>query len=270
MQDTMQDTTQELILIHEADGVLELRFNRPEKKNAITGAMYDALTAALLDAAERPAVRVVLIAAEGETFTAGNDIKDFLTMTGGLSDTPASRFIHTIAAFNKPLVAAVNGPAIGIGTTLLLHCDLVYASPEASLSVPFVDLGLVPEAGSSLLLPLRVGFARAAELLLLGEAMDADAALAAGLVNAIISSDTLRGHAREKAQKLAAKPPSALAATRALMRGELGTLHAHMRQESVVFSKALKGAEAREAFTAFLERRKPNLDGAAPPIASVA
>jgi len=255
--------TQDLILINEADGVLELSFNRPEKKNAITGAMYDALTAALQDAAARPAVRAVLIAAEGDMFTAGNDIKDFLAMSGGLASTPPSRFINTIATFGKPLVAAVNGPAIGIGTTLLLHCDLVYASPEASLSVPFVDLGLVPEAGSSMLLPLRVGFARAAALLLLGEPMDAEAARTAGLVNAIVPAAALRDHARAKARKLATKPPAALAAARALMRGEPSALRSQMQLESAAFSKALQGAESREAFNAFLERRAPNFSTAA-------
>jgi len=249
---------QDLILTNEADSVLELRFNRPEKKNAITGAMYDTLTAALEDAGARPAIRAVLIAAEGDTFTAGNDIKDFLGMSGGLAGAPASRFIHAIATFGKPLVAAVNGPAIGVGATLLLHCDLVYASPEASLSVPFVDLGLVPEAGSSMLLPARVGFAWAASLLLLGEPMDADAARIAGLVNAVVPAGALRDHARTKARKLAAKPPQALAATRALMRGEPSALHAQMRLESAAFSQALQGPEAREAFTAFLERRPPN------------
>jgi enoyl-CoA hydratase/carnithine racemase len=267
MQEPIQ---QELILIDEADGVLELRFNRPEKKNAITGAMYDALTAALEDAGARRAVRAVLIAAEGDTFTAGNDIKDFLAMQGGLASTPAGRFIHAIATFEKPLVAAVNGPAIGVGTTMLLHCDLVYASPEASLSVPFVDLGLVPEAGSSLLLPARVGFARAASLLLLGEPMDAEAARTAGLVNAVVPAAALRDHARAEARKLAAKPPQALAATRALMRGEPSPLHAQMRLESAAFSKALQGAEAREAFTAFLERRAPDFNAAALPEAPAA
>ncbi len=255
--------TQDLILIDEADGVLELRFNRPEKKNAITGAMYDTLTAALRDAGARPAVRAVLIAAEGDMFTAGNDIKDFLAMSGGLAGAPPARFIHAIATFGKPLVAAVNGPAIGVGATLLLHCDLVYASPGASLSVPFVDLGLVPEAGSSMLLPSRVGFARAAALLLLGEPMDAEAAHGAGLVNAIVPAAELRGHARAKAQRLAAKPPAALAATRALMRGEPGALQAQMQLESAAFSKALQGAEAREAFNAFLERRPPDFTRAA-------
>ncbi len=254
--------TQE-ILIHEADGVLELRFNRPAKKNAITGAMYDALTAALADAAARPAVRAVLIAGEGDIFTAGNDIKDFLAMSGGLTGTSPGRFIRAAATFNKPLVAAVHGPAIGIGTTLLLHCDLVYASPEASLSVPFVDLGLVPEAGSGLLLPLRIGTARASALLMLGEPMDAAAAHAAGLVTAIVPAAELHGHARAKARKLAAKPPAALAATRALMRGEHGALLAQMERESAAFAHALQGAEAREAFTAFLERRAPDFSAAA-------
>ena len=255
--------TQDLILMHEADGVLELRFNRPEKKNAITGAMYDALTAALADAGARPAVRVVLIGAEGDIFTAGNDIKDFLAMSGGLGGSPASRFIHAIAGFGKPLVAAVSGPAIGVGATLLLHCDLVYASPEASLVVPFVDLGLVPEAGSSMLLPSRVGFARAAALLMLGEPMDAEAACTAGLVNAVVPAEALRAHARAKALKLAAKPPAALAATRALMRGEPSALHAHMQLESAAFSRALQGTESREAFNAFLERRAPSFRAAA-------
>ena len=255
--------TQELILIHEADGVLELRFNRPEKQNAITGAMYGTLTAALQDAAMRPAVRAVLIAGEGDIFTAGNDIKDFLAMSGGLAGAPPAQFIRAIATFGKPLVAAVHGPAIGVGATLLLHCDLVYASPEASLSVPFVDLGLVPEAGSSMLLPARVGFARAAALLLLGEPMDAEAARIAGLVNAVVPAEALRAHARAKAQKLAEKPPAALAATRTLMRGEPGPLHAQMELESAAFSRALQGAEAREAFTAFLERRAPDFGAAA-------
>jgi len=252
-----------LILVDEADGILELRFNRPDKKNAITGAMYGTLAAALQDAAERPAVRAVLIAAEGDMFTAGNDIKDFLAMSGGLAGAPPARFIHAIATFGKPLVAAVNGPAIGVGATLLLHCDLVYASPEASLLVPFVDLGLVPEAGSSMLLPARVGFARAAAMLLLGEPMDAEAACTAGLVNAVVPATALRDHARAKAQKLAAKPPGALAASRALMRGEPGALHAQMQLESAAFSKALQGTESREAFTAFLERRAPNFSAAA-------
>ena len=246
----MSDT----ILIHEAGGVLELRFNRPDKKNAILGAMYDTLTAALLDAAARPAVRAALIGAEGDAFTAGNDIRDFLAMQGGLGDAPPARFIRAIATFAKPLVAAVQGPAVGVGTTLLLHCDLVYASPAATFSAPFVDLGLVPEAGSSLLLPARMGYARAAALLLLGEAMDATAALSAGLLTGIVPAEELQDHARAKARKLAAKPAAALAASRALMRGDPAALHARMREEEAAFTRALASPEARAAFAAFLNR----------------
>jgi enoyl-CoA hydratase/carnithine racemase len=246
----MSDT----ILIHEAGGVLELRFNRPDKKNAILGAMYDTLTAALLDAAARPDVRAVLIGAEGDAFTAGNDIRDFLAMQGGLGDAPPARFIRAIATFAKPLVAAVQGPAVGVGTTLLLHCDLVYASPAATFSAPFVDLGLVPEAGSSLLLPARMGYARAAALLLLGEAMDATAALSAGLLTGIVPAEELQDHARAKARKLAAKPAAALAASRALMRGDPAALHARMREEEAAFTRALASPEARAAFAAFLNR----------------
>ena len=254
----MTDTTLvPFILVREADGILELRFNRPEKKNAILGAMYDTLTAALQDAAARLEVRAVLIGAEGDAFTAGNDIKDFQSMPGGLHDAPPARFINAIATFGKPLVAAVQGAAVGVGTTLLLHCDLVYASPAATFSVPFVDLGLVPEAGSSLLLPQRMGHARAAALLLLGEAMDAASALAAGLLTAVVPAEDLHAHARAKALRLAAKPAAALAATRALMRGDPAALHARMRQEEAAFSQALASADAREAFAAFLERRPP-------------
>lgn len=243
------------ILIHEAGGVLELRFNRPDKKNAITAAMYGALSGALHDAAARPAVRAVLLGAEGDVFSAGNDIRDFLAMPGGLADAPPARFIHAVAGFPKPLVAAVQGPAVGVGVTLLLHCDLVYASPAATFSTPFVNLGLVPEAGSSLLLPARMGHARAAALLLLGEAIGADAALAAGLLTAVVPAADLHAHARAKALLLAAKPAAALDASRALMRGDRDALHARMRQEEDAFSQALASPEARAAFAAFLDRR---------------
>ena len=243
------------ILIHEAGGVMELRLNRPDKKNAILGAMYDTLAAALHDAAARPAVRAVLIGAEGDAFTAGNDIRDFLAMAGGLGDAPPARFIHAIATFPKPLVAAVQGPAVGVGTTLLLHCDLVYASPAATFSAPFVDLGLVPEAGSSLLLPARMGHARAAALLLLGESIGAEAALSAGLLTAVVPAESLHAHARARALALASKPAAALAASRALMRGDPSALHARMRQEEAAFSTALASPDAHAAFAAFLDRK---------------
>jgi len=246
------------IRTEEADGILSMWFNRPDKKNAITGAMYHALADGLAAAKASPAIRAVLLGGTGETFTAGNDIKDFLAMPGGLASSPASRFITAIATFGKPLVAAVNGPAIGVGTTLLLHCDLIYASPDATLRVPFVDLGLVPEAGSSLLLPHRIGQARAAAMLLLGEPMDAPAALAAGLFNAVVPAEALMEHARSKALSLAAKPPAALAASRALMRGTADALAVHMQREVAAFNAALAGPEAKEAFAAFLERRPPD------------
>lgn len=242
--------TPEIIQVQHG-AVMELRFNRPGKKNAITGPMYGALTAGLADAAGN-GTRAVLITGEGDTFTAGNDIADFLALAGA-GEVPATRFIHAIAAFPKPLVAAVGGPAVGVGTTLLLHCDLVYAAPHARLSVPFVDLGLVPEAGSSLLLPLAVGTHRASAMLLLGEAMDAQAAEAAGLLS-IVPADALHAHALAAAQRLAAKPPAALQASRALMRRGTDAVRAHMRLEEAAFATALAGPEARQAFQAFLSR----------------
>ncbi len=236
--------------------VTELRFNRPGKKNAITGAMYDALTEALAAASGRDAIRAVLLSAEGDTFSAGNDIADFLAQSGKPGPSPAIRFIHAIAAFDKPLVAAVNGPAIGVGATLLLHCDLVYAGPDARFSVPFVALGLVPEAGSSMLLPAAIGSHRAAAMLLLGEALDAPAAQAAGLVNAVLPAEALQAHALGVAGRLAAQPPGALMASRSLMRRGAEAIRAHMRLEEEAFSAALQGAEARAAFTAFLGRNR--------------
>ncbi len=232
--------------------VMELRFNRPAKKNAITGAMY--LT--MVEAMARPDWRVLLFTATGDIFTAGNDIKDFLTMRT-LGEAPASQFIHALARSDRPMIAAAPGPCIGIGATLLLHCDLVYATPETSLMVPFVDLGLVPEAGSSLLLPARIGAARASAMVLLGEPMAAAEALQAGLVNAIVPAESLHAHALAIATRLAAKPRAAVAASRALMRQGRDALLAQMKLEQAAFTAALAGPESKEAFTAFLERRTP-------------
>ena len=259
----------EHVSVNEDRGVVEIRLNRTEKKNALTGAMYQTMTSALAGgcgvahAAPRleqgnDAVRVFLITAEGSTFSAGNDIGDFLRASGEAGEPAASRFIHQLVNCTKPIVAAVQGAAVGIGTTMLLHCDLVYASPDASLSVPFVSMGLVPEAGSSLLLPRLLGAQRAARLLLLGEAMVAEQALQAGLVTEIVSAASLQEHARGKAIALAAKPPMALSATRALMRGGQDEVAAQMRREFEAFARALRGVEAREAFTAFMEKRPPD------------
>ena len=241
------------IEVTDTGGVTEIRLARPDKKNAITGAMYDAMTDALARAARE--ARVVLFTADGDSFCAGNDLRDFLAFDGDLDDAPPGRFTRALAAHPHPLVAAIQGLAVGIGTTMLLHCDLVYAAPDARLLTPFVDIGLVPEAGSSLLLPARIGPQRAAAMLLLCEPLAADAALAAGLLNEIVPRAELHAHAHARAAALAAKPPRALAAARALSRGDQATLAAHMRREQEVFAAALRADEARTALAAFFERR---------------
>ena len=239
--------------------VLVAAFDRPDKKNAITGAMYESLVAAFDEAERDAAVGALLLAGRGGVFTAGNDIGDFLAAAsggGGVRDFAAGRFIAKLADFGKPLVAAVDGMAVGVGTTLCFHCDLVYASPAAQFHMPFVNLGLVPEAGSSLLAPQRFGRAKAAEFLMLAEPFDAEAALALGFVNAVVPSGELLAHALGKAAALAAKPRSALLATRRLLRGDPGALKARMAEESEAFAAALGSTEARAAFLAFLAAGK--------------
>jgi enoyl-CoA hydratase/carnithine racemase len=233
--------------------VLSAAFARPQKKNAITGAMYETLTEAF-ESAERDAeIGALALSGEGGVFTAGNDIGDFLGFAArGPGDFPAWRFVSKVASFEKPLVAAVDGLAIGVGTTLLFHCDLVYATREARFQMPFVDLGLVPEAGASLLAPQRFGRAKAAEFLLLGEPFGAEEALRLGLVNAVLPQAELLGHALAKAAALAAKPRAALLATRRLLRGDPEALKVRMAEESHAFAAALKSPEARAAFQAFL------------------
>ncbi|WP_419826395.1 enoyl-CoA hydratase [Sphingomonas sp.] len=236
-----------------ADDILELTLARPAKKNALTAAMYEAMTRALAAAGDDDSVGAVLFSGEGDGFCAGNDINDFLKPGGAEA---AMRFIRAISRFAKPMVAAVHGQAVGVGTTMLLHCDLVYASPDARFSTPFAKLGLVPEAASSLLLPQRIGMARASAMLLLGEPLGAREAEAAGLVTAVVDG-ALHDHAREKARALAAMPPRALAASRALMRGDGQAIAQRLDAEEATFADALVGAEAKEAFTAFLEKRAP-------------
>ncbi|HEX9170600.1 MAG TPA: enoyl-CoA hydratase-related protein [Roseiarcus sp.] len=228
-------------------------FARPQKKNAITGAMYEALIEAL-EAAERDAsVGALVLSGKGGVFTAGNDIGDFLAAASrGEGDLAASRFVSKIAEFEKPLVAAVDGLAVGVGTTLLFHCDLVYATAESRFQMPFVNLGLVPEAGSSLLAPQRFGRAKAAEFLLLGEPFSAEEARTLGLVNALVPQAELIAHAMAKAAQLAAKPRAALLSTRRLMRGDPQALKARMVEETQAFAAALKSEEARAAFQNFL------------------
>ena len=247
----------ELVLTERRGFVLEIRLNRPEKRNALTTAMYEALIAAFEAAARDPAIRVLLIVGNGEGFTAGNDLKEFLALAGG-GEPAAYRFIRLLARNEKPLVAAVQGAAVGLGTTLLLHCDLVVAARNARFQLPFVDLGLVPEAAATLLLPRLVGPARAAELLLLGEAFDADQALEFGLVNRVVEDGAELEAAQDLAQRLAGRPPEAVRQTRALLRRDAGQIEQRMAEEKQEFIRRLASPELREAATAFLEKRKPD------------
>lgn len=243
------------IVVSQAAGVVEITLDRPAKKNALTFAMYERLGEALRAADADASVRVVLLSASGSTFCAGNDIGDFLAAGPMDAETaPPIRFLDALAGLTKPIVAAVNGLAVGVGATMLLHCDLVYGSAEARLSMPFVSLGLVPEAASSLLLPQRVGHVLASEMLLLGTILDARRAVALGLMNEIVDGD-LVAFARKKAEEIAAKPPRAVRTTKALLRGDHAAVKARMHEEGRLFAESMTTPEAREAFTAFMERR---------------
>jgi len=250
------------ILTHVEAGVMTLTFNRVDKKNSITRAMYAALADGLEQAAQDAAVRVVLVQGDATVFSAGNDIGDFQAAPadpGPREQQPVWRFLRAIASFPKPIVAAVCGPAVGVGTTLLLHCDLVYAGDNAAFALPFVNLGLVPEAGSSLLLPQMFGMHRAAEALLLGEPFMAEAALEVGLVNRVVPPTECNAIAQGQARKLAAKPLTALMETKRLMKGgQQAAVLARMDEEGAVFGRMLHEPAAREAFAAFAQKRKPD------------
>ncbi len=235
-------------------GVLRIVFDRPEKKNALTRDMYLRALRALEEASRDEGLRVLLFCGAGGTFTAGNDLADFLAFSEGLQEFPALRFIKALASFEKPVVAAVAGDAVGIGVTMLFHCDLVYASPSARFKAAFIDLGLPPEGGVSLLAPRRFGVAKAAEILMLGEAFDAAEAHRIGLVNAIAREEDLQAHALDAATRLAAKPLRALLETRRLLRGDGGELLARMDEEARLFARALESAEVQARFAAFLKR----------------
>ena len=243
-----------------------LRLNRPEKKNALTGAMYEALADALEAGDKDPDVSAHVLFGSGGVFTAGNDIGEFLSSSRGDQAVLKAvlRFVRLLARVAKPMLAGVDGVAVGIGTTLLFHCDMVYASPQARFHTPFLDLGLVPEAASSLLMPARMGYARAFEMLVLGKVMDSAAMLSAGLVNAIVPEDQLEAEVLRVAGELARKPPAALAQARRLMRGDAEAVWRRTDEEVAIFARQLQSAEAREAFQAFLEKRAPDfskLDG---------
>lgn len=240
-------------------GICIIEFNRPEKKNAITAAMYGAMADALLAAEADASVRVILFSGAGGIFTAGNDLDDFLKQPPAGETSPVFRFMEALRNAGKPVVAAVGGAAIGIGTTMLLHCDLVYASDNAKFSLPFVQLGLCPEFGSSLLLPRLSGHQRAAEKLMLGEPFSAQEAHQLGLVNRVLDADGLMAFAQAQAAKLAALPGSSLRATKRLMkRADADAVAAQIAQEGAQFRQMLSAPEAKEAFTAFFEKRKPD------------
>jgi enoyl-CoA hydratase/carnithine racemase len=241
------------------DGVQTITFDRPQKKNAITAAMYQALADALHTAEQDPAVRAVLIAGHATIFTAGNDLEDFQKAPPHGDDSPVFRFLNVVSTMGKPIVAAVRGAAIGIGTTLLLHCDLVYAGRSAKFSLPFAQLGLCPEAASSLLLPQMIGYRHAAAKLLLGESFGADEALAMGFVNQVLDDDAVLDHARAQAAKLAALPATSVRTTKWLMKNDAAAdVAARMQKEGQAFREMLTAPEAREAFAAFFEKRKPD------------
>lgn len=241
------------------EGVLELVIDRPERRNALDFTMYEQLVAALDRASRDAEVRAVLIRGEGACFTSGNDLADFRERPPTGTDTPVFRLLQRLVDFEKPLVAAVHGHAVGIGTTFLLHCDLVYAAPSARFLLPFVNLGLVPEAGSSYLLPRVLGHRRAAELLLLGEPFGPDQAVELGLANRVVAEEKVVAVAREAASTLAARAPEAVRRTKALMRGWCReTLRQVMHDEGVAFIERLASPEAAEAFQAFFEKRKPD------------
>ena len=246
----------DLVVVASVDGILEIRFNRPEKKNALTRGMYEAVRAALEHADADPAIRVVLLTGTGDTFTSGNDVKDFQ----GTNSAPrgGSRFLPAISSLQKPLIAAVNGAAIGVGTTMLLHCDLIVAARSARFVMPFTSLGLVPEAASSLLVPRLLGHQRASALLLLGEPLDAATALEWGLVNRVVDDAALMDTARDMARRLAALPPQAVRLTKRLIKHGEPDVAGRIQQEIALFTERLASPEAQEAFAAFMEKRKPD------------
>lgn len=247
------------ILVHTEAGIRSITLNRVDKKNSITSAMYAAMADALASAVDDPAVRVVVFQGHETVFSAGNDIGDFLNQPPAGMDSPVFRFLQGIAVFPKPLLAAVCGPAVGVGTTMLFHCDLVYAGDNAAFSMPFVNLGLCPEAASSLLVPQMMGYHRAAEALLLGEPFMAEAALEVGLVNRVLPPTEARAYAHTVAAKLAAKPLSSLVETKRLMKkGQSDLVLRTIAEEGVSFGRMLREPAAKEAFGAFMERRKPD------------
>ena len=249
--------TEELI-VSTTSLVMEIRFNRPEKKNALTASMYAGVVAAFQTAEADPAIRVILLTGTGDTFTSGNDIKDFQQRAATRNDTAASPFLIALSTLKKPLIGAVNGAAIGVGTTMLAHCDLILAAKSARFVMPFTRLGLVPEAGSSLLFPRLLGHQRASAMLLLGDALDAQTAYDAGLVYQVVDDEDLMNEARKLAARLAALPPQAVRQTKHLMRHGKPELQDRIAEELELFRDRVHSPEAAEAFAASMEKRPPD------------
>jgi enoyl-CoA hydratase/carnithine racemase len=247
-----------LVRAETRDRIARIGLDRPEKKNAITAEMYAQLAEALANADTDPSARVVVLHGSRDCFTSGNDVSDFLKRPpGGVS--PASRLFEALPNMGKPVVAAVAGPAVGIGSTLLLHCDFVYAAPSARFQLPFVPLGIVPEFGSTYLLPLLAGYQRAAELLLLGHPFTAQKAQEVGIVTGVVQQEKLMEYSLERATALAALPPESLRLTKHLLKKRHGQLVREAIAEEVkLFGERLAGPEAKEAMSAFLEKRKPD------------
>lgn len=247
-----------LVPVHDENAVRLIRMNRADKKNALTGEMYAAMADALAGANKRSDISCVVIAGAPGVFCAGNDLQDFLRAAEddeGLSE-PIMRFLYALAGSRKPLVAAVQGAAIGIGTTMLLHCDYVIAANDARFATPFVSLGLVPEAGSSLLAPRLMGQRHAFALLAMGEPLDSESAKTCGLVNRIVAAADVDAEAMKAAQKIASLPPEAVLATRQLMRGAPDDILARIDEEADFFKVRLQSDEAKAAFEAFFARKK--------------
>ncbi len=241
------------------NGVATIEIARPEKKNALTQAMYAAMADALTAASADVAVRCVLFTGQPGLFTSGNDLEDFMKRPPANDESPVFKFMHALIAFDKPVVVAVTGTAIGIGVTMLMHCDFVYVADNAKLVMPFVALGLVPEFASSLLVPQAMGMRRAAEKLMLGDPLTPEQAVECGIANAILPSGEVVAHARRVAERFNSLPPSSVRATKKLMRDPMReSVLAAMRPEITVFGERLRGPEAREAMQAFFEKRKPD------------
>ena len=241
-------------------GVLVVRFNRPDKKNALTSEMYSALIDAIVRAEEENSIRCLLFTGRSDCFTAGNDLQEFVVGSSESSevDDAVFGFLGKIASTSVPVVSAVGGVAVGIGTTMLLHCDLVYAATNAKFILPFINLAVVPEAASSMLLPRIAGYQRAAELLMLGEPFDVEHAYRVGIVNEICTPEEVFEKAFSAARKLAEKPPSALRSVKKLMKRESETVRERMTTENRLFKEHLETPESQEAINAFFERRKPD------------